>query len=123
MAGEGCFAFPLQMSYIWAWCNYIRTELNNESLYLKIRRTQLGLTMQEVADGAGIQQAQYQRFESGSRDIRRASFQIAYRVMRVLEIDIDKFMNGEYRIQELLYRGADGGLYRFDTGEPVDDQS
>lgn len=34
--------------------------------------------------------------------------------------DIDKFMNGEYCIQELLYRGTDGRLYTFETGEPVE---
>ena len=89
-------------------------------MYLRIRRNQLGLTQQEVANRAGIQLVQYQRFELGVRDIRRASFQVAYKVFRVLEIDIDKFMNGEYCIQELLYRGSDGRLYTFETGEPVE---
>ena len=89
------------------------------NMYLKVRRKQLGLTRREVADEAGVQQKQYQRLESGERDIRRASFQIAYRVLRALEIDMDKFMDGEYRVQELLYRGSDGRLYHFETGEPV----
>ena len=44
--------------------------MNNENLYLKIRRNQLGLTQQEVADQAEILLKEYQRIEIGIRDIR-----------------------------------------------------
>ncbi len=85
--------------------------------YLKGRRTQLGLTQQDVADLAQIQLREYQRFEMGSRDIRRASFLVAYKVMRALQIDIDKFMSGEYWIERILCRGSDGNLYDLETGK------
>ena len=95
-------------------------ELKNENLYLKIRRNQLGLTQQEVADQAEIQLKEYQRIEMGIRDIRRVRFQIGYNVLRALQIDVDKYMNGEYLVKEVLYRGADGRLYNFETAEPVE---
>ena len=44
---------------------------------------------------------------------------IRRQLLRALEIDMDKFMDGEYRVQELLYWGSDGRLYHFETGEPV----
>ena len=56
-----------------------------------------GLTQEQVARKAGIAQQQYQRFESGSRDLRRCSFQIACQVLEALDIDIVKFYHGEYR--------------------------
>lgn len=97
------------------------TELNNENLYLKIRRNQLGLTQQEVADLSEIQLKEYQRIEMGIRDIRRVRFQIGYNVLRALQIDVDKYMNGEYLVREVLYRGSDGRLYKFETGEPIEE--
>ena len=56
-----------------------------------------GLTQQQVAEKAGITQQQYQRFESGSRDLRRCSFQIACQVLEALDIDIVKFYHGQYK--------------------------
>lgn len=81
----------------------------------------LGLTQQEVADKAAIQLQQYQRIESGEREIDRASFTVAYKILKALEIDLDKFMAGQYQIKEILYRGYDDRLYNFETCEPVDD--
>ena len=97
------------------------TELNNENMYLKIRRNQLGLTQQEVADRAEIQLKEYQRIEMGIRNIHRVNFRTGYNVLRVLQIDIDKYMNGEYLVKELLYRGFDGRLYHIETGEPIEE--
>ena len=54
-----------------------------------------GLTQEQVARKAGITQQQYQRFESGSRDLRRCSFQIACQVLEALDIDIVKFYHGQ----------------------------
>ena len=65
--------------------------MKGPDMYLKGRRTQLGLTQQDVADLAQIQLREYQRFEMGSRDIHRASFLVAYKVMRALQIDIREF--------------------------------
>ena len=95
--------------------------MRNENMYLKIRRNQLRLTQQEVANRAEILLQEYQRLETGTRDIRRASFQTGYNVLRVLQIDVDKFMNGEYMVKEVLYRGFDGRLYHIGTGEPVEE--
>ena len=95
--------------------------MKSPDMYLKARRTQLGLTQQEVADLAQIQLRQYLRFEMGSRDIRRASFMVAYKVMRALQIDIDKFMSGEHWIERILCRGSDGKLYDLETGIPEEE--
>ena len=95
--------------------------MNNENLYLKIRRNQLGLTQQEVADLSEIQLKEYQRIEMGIRDIRRVRFQVGYNVLRALQINMEKFMNGEYAVKELLYRGFDGRLYKYETGEPIEE--
>ena len=93
----------------------------HQSTILKQQRLMLGLTQQDVADRAGIQLAQYQRIESGQREIGRASLTVAYHILKALEIDIDKFMAGQYQIKEILYRGYDDRLYNFETGEPVDE--
>lgn len=89
--------------------------------YLKVRRVQLGLSQQEVAAKAGIHTVQYNRFDTGERDIRKASLEIAYKVLKALEIDIDQFMSGGYHIKEILYRGFDGRLYNYETGELAED--
>ena len=62
---------------------------------LKERRKELGLTQIEVAMESGIELQQYQRFESGSRDLRRCSFKIACQVLEALDIDIVKFYHGQ----------------------------
>lgn len=100
--------------------------MRQESMYrhstiLKQQRIMLGLTQQEVADKAAIHLQQYQRIESGEREIDRASLTVAYKILKALEIDLDKFMAGQYQIKEILYRGFDDRLYNFDTGESVDE--
>lgn len=59
--------------------------------YLKTRRHELHLTQQAVADKAGIRLQQYQKFESGERNILTASFVIACKVLDALKIDIEDF--------------------------------
>ena len=87
---------------------------------LKKRRKQLRLTQQEVADKAGINIKQYQRFETGERELMDASFMTAYQVLNTLELDAGKYAVGEYEIKELIYRGHDDRLYNFDTDEPIE---
>lgn len=77
----------------------------------------LGLTQQQVADIAKISYCQYQRFESGERNIMTASFQITYRVLKALNMDIDKFYNGDYAIGEPIKETPDGLVYA-STGRP-----
>ena len=87
---------------------------------LKKHRQKLGLTLQQVADKAGIQIKQYQRFEAGDRELSDAGFITVYKVLKTLEMDIEKYASGEYEIKELIYRGHDGRLYNFDTDEPIE---
>lgn len=87
---------------------------------LKKRRNQLGLTQQEVADKAGINIKQYQRFETGERELTDASFMTVCKVLKALEMDMGKYATGEYEIKELLYRGHDGRIYSYETDEPIE---
>ena len=62
---------------------------------LKEKRKVLDLTQQQVADKAKIKLQQYQKFESGERNIKTASFQLAWRVIEALEMDISDFYHNE----------------------------
>ena len=61
-------------------------------LALKLRREQIGLTQQEVADNAKIALRQYQRFESGVRSMSSASFRIGLSICHVLKLDPARFV-------------------------------
>ena len=87
---------------------------------LKKHRQKLGLTLHQVADKAGIQIKQYQRFEAGDRELSDAGSITVYKVLKALEMDVEKYASGEYEIKELIYRGHDGRLYNFDTDEPIE---
>jgi len=65
---------------------------------LKDFREKQGLTQQQVADKARIQLRQYQRFESGERQLSSSSFRIACAVLKALNLDIAKFECGDYCI-------------------------
>lgn len=54
---------------------------------LRYRREKLGMTQQQVADKAGIQLRQYQRFESNERGLSGASMRIGLSVCSVLKLD------------------------------------
>lgn len=60
--------------------------------YLVERREQLNLTLTEVAQQAGIQLRQYQRFESGERKLASATLRIALAVCDVLRLDPHRFV-------------------------------
>lgn len=94
--------------------------MSYDRFVLKKRRKQLGLTQQEVADKAGIHIKQYQRFETGERELTDASFMTTYQVLRALEMDAGKYAAGEFEIKELIYRGHDGRLYNFETDELIE---
>ncbi len=61
--------------------------LELEHHILHERRKELKLTQQQVADSAGIQLRQYQRFESGERNISGSSARIMLSVCEVLLLD------------------------------------
>lgn len=67
------------------------TEVLQPNSILKLRREQLNLTQQQVADSAGITLRQYQKFESGERSIRGASLRIGLGICDVLELDPHRF--------------------------------
>lgn len=75
----------------------MNTGRRNEYNYvLREKRLTSGLTQQQVADRAGIKLQQYQKFESGERNLRTASFQIACKVLEALDLDIVKYFHKEY---------------------------
>lgn len=67
-----------------------------EKMILKDYREKLGLTQQEVANRAKIQLRQYQRFESGERNLSSSSFIIACRVIESLGLNIYNYYHGDY---------------------------
>ncbi len=76
---------------------------NDQHSVLREKRVVLGMTQQQVADKAGIVLQQYQKFESGERDIMTCSFRTACKVIEALEMDITDFYHGEYTIGEEVY--------------------
>lgn len=54
---------------------------------LQKQREALGMTQQQVADRAGINIRQYQRFESGERSFYSTTFRIGLNICHVLKID------------------------------------
>ena len=77
---------------------YQRMQLEHN--ILRQAREKLGLTQQQVADQAGIHQRQYQRFECGERNLSSSSFNIACRVLDVLQLDIAAYARGDYVLSE-----------------------
>ena len=67
---------------------------------LSEKRQILKLTQQEVADRAKITLRQYQRLESGERNIMTSSFRLACRVIEALDMDASKFYHGDYYLEE-----------------------
>ena len=78
------------------------------------------LTQKQVAERAKITLQQYQKFESGARNIMTSSFRIACRVIEALELDITRFYHGEYVIGEEVYL-VGKKLYYKKTGRPVNE--
>ncbi len=79
---------------------------------LREKRVVLGLTQQQLADRANVVLQQYQKFESGERNIMTCSFQIACRIIEALEMDITDFYHGEYTIGEEVVMSKKGLRYR-----------
>ncbi len=93
----------------------------SDGAMLHERRVFLGLTQKKVADRAGIPFQSYQQFESGRRKIRRASFDIACKVLEALEMDIAAFYHGGYAIGEEIVM-IDGVMCFKATGRPVNEE-
>ena len=87
---------------------------------LREKRVTLGLTQQEVADRADIKLQQYQKLESGERNIRRASFDLACRVIEALGMNISDFFHDKYILGEEVYWDSDGVKY-VKTGKLIEE--
>ena len=74
--------------------------MQSEASVLKQAREKLGLTQKQVANKAGIQLRQYQRFENAERNLTSSSFNIGCSVLEALEIDIAGFRRGDYVLSE-----------------------
>lgn len=85
---------------------------------LREKRLVLGLTQQQVANKAGVVLQQYQKFESGARNIMTCSFKIACRIIEALEMDITDFYHGKYAIGEEVYSSDEGLRYK-STGKLI----
>lgn len=93
---------------------------NETKNVLREKRLILRMTQKQVADEAKISLQQYQKFESGARNIRTCSFQIACRVIEALGMDISDFYHGQYVIGEEVY--LENGVLKYKkTGLPVDE--
>ena len=79
-----------------------------------------GMTQRQVAERAGTKLQQYQKFESGDRNILTASFRIACRVIEALEMDISDFYHDKYVIGEEIYIVGKKLFYK-KTGRPVNE--
>lgn len=87
---------------------------------LREQRVTQNMTQQQVATKAKITLQQYQKFESDARNIRTASFQLACRVLKALNMDIERFFNGDYCLGEELTE-KDGKLCYAKTGWDIRD--
>ena len=77
-----------------------QTIIPTAAAVLSERRQMLRMTQQEVADQANITLRQYQRLESGERNILTSSFGLACRVIEALDMDVSKFYHGDYYLEE-----------------------
>lgn len=66
--------------------------LHPEHAPLKLRREEMKLSQQQVADAANITLRQYQRFESGERRMSSASMRIGLAICHVLNLDPYRFV-------------------------------
>jgi len=61
---------------------------------LRDARENLGLSAGQIAKRANVSLRQYQRFESGERNLSASSFMIARRILEALELDVATFGKG-----------------------------
>ena len=78
-----------------------QTIIPTAAAVLSERRQMLRMTQQEAADRANITLRQYQRLESGERNILTSSFGLACRVVEALDMDVSKFYHGDYYLEKL----------------------
>jgi len=87
---------------------------------LREKRVVLGLTQKQVSEKAKVVLQQYQKFESGERNIMTCSFQLACRIIEALDMDITAFYRGDYALGERIFDSPEGLRYE-KTGRLVED--
>lgn len=91
---------------------------------LQERRLVLEMTQKQAAEKAQIPLSTYQKFETGERNIRTASFSVTCQVLEALDLDIAGFFHGIYAIGEEVIIDKDGQKFvktgRL-TSEDIDD--
>lgn len=85
---------------------------DDEHTILREKRLILGLTQRQVANKVGIVLQQYQKFESGKRNIMTCSFRIACKFIEALEMDITDFYHGKYTIGKEVFFSEEGLRYK-----------
>mgnify|MGYP004699905799 FL=1 len=98
---------------------YVMAHFDTKSV-LREKRVVLCLTQKQVAERAKIPLQSYQRFESGERNIKTASFQMACRVIEALEMNISDFYHNEYVFGEEIVSSPEGLRYK-KTGKLIND--
>lgn len=101
--------------------NGYQTVHMNANDILREKRVVLGLTQQQTANRARIRLQQYQKLESGERNIMTCSFQIACRVLEALEMDITSFWHNDYVFGEEVFM-SNGELCYKKTGRPTKEE-
>ena len=89
----------------------VHLDKNNGSI-LHEKRLGRGLAQKQVAERAKITLLQYQKFESGERNIMTCSFQMACRVIEALGMNISDFYHNEYIFGEEVYMDSEGIKYK-----------
>lgn len=94
----------------------------NEEIFspeiLRIRREQLGFSQQQVADGARTQLRQYQRLESGERNIESATLKTALCICAVLKLNSFTFFpetEGMNKYREQTARESNDAMTKEET--------
>ena len=79
---------------------------------LREKRLMLGLTQKEAAELANITLRQYQKFESGERNIMTCSFRMACRIIEALGMNISDFYHNKYIFGEAVCIDPEGLKYQ-----------
>lgn len=69
-------------------------------MILRAKRKKLKMTQIETAKRVGIKYQQYQKFETGERDIRNALFSLACKVLLALKLAPLKFYLEGYHLSQ-----------------------
>lgn len=87
------FVFPDETEEIDGLDGMVFHTIHPNHATLSYRREELCMTQQAVADAAGITLRQYQRFESGERNMSSASLRIGLSICHVLKLDPCRFVD------------------------------